>query len=277
MNTTKLKLSTITLLTYALCASCTIALGEPTPTDWNKLTDDDRQAYTNNVSAVIANPTIGPAAQHDKWLAEKQAEGWVYGENKDDEAKTHPLIVPFEELPVEVRIKDQLFHSTVLQLSGVDIELEDNQTADKAEKPSKAGSSNAPGVPEGFTPIRYIGKRDEYVENAYGTKIKFNQGETELVPSDKAILLLRHPDQYERGDVKAAKKPQTPVNAKTDDKDKDTEDQLQEARDLVANMDVAALKEYALTNFSGHKLHPNIGVDKARIQVTQLIDQFGIK
>ncbi len=35
---------------------------------------------------------------HDVWAAGRIAEGWVYGEKKDAERKTTPLLVPYNEL-----------------------------------------------------------------------------------------------------------------------------------------------------------------------------------
>ncbi len=37
---------------------------------------------------------------HEVWAAGRIADGWTYGEKRDDEKKTHPcLLVPYEELP----------------------------------------------------------------------------------------------------------------------------------------------------------------------------------
>ena len=36
---------------------------------------------------------------HDVWAAARIAEGWTYGETKDGEKKTTPLLVPYGELP----------------------------------------------------------------------------------------------------------------------------------------------------------------------------------
>ncbi len=35
---------------------------------------------------------------HDVWAVGRIAEGWVYGEVKDSEKKTTPLLVPYSEL-----------------------------------------------------------------------------------------------------------------------------------------------------------------------------------
>ena len=36
---------------------------------------------------------------HDVWMAQRMADGWVYGKERDDKKKTHPCIVPYEDLP----------------------------------------------------------------------------------------------------------------------------------------------------------------------------------
>lgn len=56
---------------------------------------------------------VGPEASHESWMAQKVAEGWVYGPVKDPEAKTHPCIVPFDQLPREQQAKDFIFRAVV--------------------------------------------------------------------------------------------------------------------------------------------------------------------
>ena len=36
---------------------------------------------------------------HEVWAQSRLSEGWTYGECRDDVAKTHPCLVPYEELP----------------------------------------------------------------------------------------------------------------------------------------------------------------------------------
>ena len=34
-----------------------------------------------------------------RWSQSRLSEGWTYGARRDDEKKTHPCLVPYEELP----------------------------------------------------------------------------------------------------------------------------------------------------------------------------------
>lgn len=36
---------------------------------------------------------------HDVWAETRILQGWTYGEQRNDELKTHPCLVPYEELP----------------------------------------------------------------------------------------------------------------------------------------------------------------------------------
>ena len=36
---------------------------------------------------------------HEVWAAGRIVDGWAYGEKRDDEKKTHPCLVSYEELP----------------------------------------------------------------------------------------------------------------------------------------------------------------------------------
>jgi ryanodine receptor 2 len=36
---------------------------------------------------------------HDTWAQRRMDEGWSYGSERDDQAKTHPCLVPYDELP----------------------------------------------------------------------------------------------------------------------------------------------------------------------------------
>ena len=36
---------------------------------------------------------------HENWARGRMAEGWTWGPQRDDAKKTHPSLVPYEELP----------------------------------------------------------------------------------------------------------------------------------------------------------------------------------
>ena len=44
---------------------------------------------------------------HDNWAKARIAQGWRWGERRDDEKKTHPDLVPYAELPDEEKDYDR--------------------------------------------------------------------------------------------------------------------------------------------------------------------------
>ena len=43
---------------------------------------------------------------HEVWAETRIKQGWKYGEQRNDELKTHPSLVPYEELPEEEKVYD---------------------------------------------------------------------------------------------------------------------------------------------------------------------------
>lgn len=88
--------------------------GDNSQTSWDEAPQWQKDSAIMGVRFVVGNPDAGDSASHDSWMRQKVADGWVYGEVKDPEAKTHPCMVPFEELPPEQQFKDRLFRTIVL-------------------------------------------------------------------------------------------------------------------------------------------------------------------
>lgn len=133
-----------------------------------------------------------------------------------------------------------------------------------------------------MTPIKYIGKRPEHIDGAYATRIHWKQGETKPVPDDVAVKMLRHTDVFTLGDgsVQAialtAAEAETAERERTKSEESKKEDNIQNLRDSVANMDKDALANFAQTHFSA-KLDSRASVEKLRERVTTMIDQYGIE
>jgi DNA-binding transcriptional MerR regulator len=94
-----------------------IVQGDPKPSPpW-----DDAPEYqvSQNVASVIvalADRNQTPEANHQGWLDRMTADGWTYGAVKDADAKTHPDLVPFADLPHGEQQKDRLFIAIVRAL-----------------------------------------------------------------------------------------------------------------------------------------------------------------
>ncbi len=45
-------------------------------------------------------------AEHERWAEQRRSQGWSYGPVRDDEARLHPMLVPYDDLPQDERQKD---------------------------------------------------------------------------------------------------------------------------------------------------------------------------
>lgn len=89
------------------------SIGDNTQKSWEQAEEWQRQSAIKGVEFALANPTAPASAQHEAWLNDKAKDGWKYGTVKDATKKEHPCCVPYDELPVEQRIKDYLFKHVV--------------------------------------------------------------------------------------------------------------------------------------------------------------------
>ena len=88
----------------------------PVQPPWEDEDPGIRNSAINSVAFNLDNPDAPPSASHDNWLKQKIADGWVWGPEKSLEKKTHPAMVPYEQLPAPVKRKDALFKAIVAAL-----------------------------------------------------------------------------------------------------------------------------------------------------------------
>jgi hypothetical protein len=93
------------------------SLGDNNQPHWNDSSEEIKQSAINGVRAHLANRNLTPEESHTLWLKTKLENGWVYGEEKDFDKKTHPCITSYSKLPQEQRSKDYIFRAICLALS----------------------------------------------------------------------------------------------------------------------------------------------------------------
>ena len=89
------------------------AIGDDSQPTWEEAPDWQKQSAINGVWFHTNHPDAGPSASHESWLKEKETDGWRYGPVKNPEIKEHPCFVPYDELPLEQKVKDYLFTAIV--------------------------------------------------------------------------------------------------------------------------------------------------------------------
>lgn len=87
-------------------------LGDHSQPFWKDASEEIKESARNGVKHVMTKD-LTPKQLHNLWMAEKRANGWVHGLQKDFVLKTHPCLLPYEMLPKTQQIKDEIFHTVV--------------------------------------------------------------------------------------------------------------------------------------------------------------------
>jgi len=93
------------------------SIGDDSQPAWEDAPDWQKTSAILGVQFHLQNPDAKPSASHEEWMKVKLAEGWVWGPIKDENLKTHPCIVVYDELPQAQQSKDYLFKAVIHQLS----------------------------------------------------------------------------------------------------------------------------------------------------------------
>lgn len=132
-------------------------------------------------------------------------------------------------------------------------------------------------------PIKYIFRRERWVDRIYGSGLEFTTGQTRVVPRDLGLKLLRHTDTFTL-DIDAlpplepteAEQTQAALDAAAKEKEEEArrQDELFAMHDSIDAMDKAALSRFVSDKFQ-LDLDQSLSIDDMRIEAKALIDRFG--
>ena len=92
------------------------SIGDHSQRPWDEAEAWQRESAIAGVIKVIDEPDTTPKDSHEAWMLEKIKGGWTYGAVKDSQQKTHPCLVPYEDLPSKDIAKDYIFITVVSEL-----------------------------------------------------------------------------------------------------------------------------------------------------------------
>ena len=285
-----MKVLVIAQVAHAINAAYCLSLGDASQVAWEDAPEWQQKSAIAGVEMHLANPDSTPEQAHESWLAQKVADGWVYGEVKDAEKKVHPCCRPYDELPSEQKSKDYLFRAVVHALKDLPDADEAAAAAVAATLAKVPAGQPAPGAPAGPGKIVvvYIGRKETYTDHLYGTGLSFVKGQERAMPADIARKFLRHGDMFSEGQAIAAAAEPAPDKdddaddtskvldeaKKRQDEERKQEERLLDLKQQINVMTKKSLTEYAMTNYR-QKLDQQKSVAELRQLVTGMIDQYG--
>ena len=80
------------------------------PESWEQRDEKFRKQFVDIIKKYLSMEKLPtPEEAHDSWMDAYFKMGWTYGEVRDMEKKTHPDLLPFNELGQAERDKDAIF------------------------------------------------------------------------------------------------------------------------------------------------------------------------
>lgn len=93
------------------------AHGQSVMPEWAAAPQWMKDSTFASIKFVLDHPDADAGAQHVQWMEQRRAQGWTYGPQRDETLKTHPMLVPFSELPIMEQKKDDLVTAIVHALT----------------------------------------------------------------------------------------------------------------------------------------------------------------
>lgn len=100
--------------------------GEEVGPEWLNAPQEQITSTVKGLQMVALG--ANPRSLHESWMKDKVDAGWVLGPVKDEEKKTHPCILPYDQLPKEQQLKDVIFYTTAKQFFDLGLVIMDNRS-----------------------------------------------------------------------------------------------------------------------------------------------------
>ena len=98
------------IFVYGAAREAAIAVQTPIiPAIWDEREEPFRKQFCEVIERQCGPNRLGPEELHANWVVAYEKMGWHWGEHYDPNTKTHPDMVPYDELNQLEQDKDRVF------------------------------------------------------------------------------------------------------------------------------------------------------------------------
>ena len=112
-NLDEKQIAVIARIIHAANREYCLTHGDHSLSDWGATSEEVKASVMDGVIKRLESPAMTPAESHENWMKFKEEKGWKYGEKKDENLKTHPAMIPYDQLPEHQKRKDHLFNAII--------------------------------------------------------------------------------------------------------------------------------------------------------------------
>ncbi len=114
-----MQIEQIARVAYEVIRAYSLAINDTRLLPWDEIEPCWKAEITACAQYPIRNSTTMPEQYHESWIKEMQEIDWKYGPTFDPITKEHPYLVPYAELPIELKTLDYLFVTVVRELAAL--------------------------------------------------------------------------------------------------------------------------------------------------------------
>lgn len=112
-----IRIKDIARVCYEANRALQVVQGSPYPNvGWMLTHHAQREAAIEQVKAVIEGRSAEQV--HQAWMDDQIADGWTHGAEVSGLAKTHPCLVPYDDLGSDQKVRDRVFSQIVMTMTG---------------------------------------------------------------------------------------------------------------------------------------------------------------
>ena len=107
-------------MVHELSRAYCLTIGDDVAPPWDETSKIRRTIVMMGIQFSLENPQASQERMHQNWMEAYRKIGWTVGESRDEVKKTHPHLVPYDQLPEEQKPKDRFIQAVLYCLGQIE-------------------------------------------------------------------------------------------------------------------------------------------------------------